>query len=289
MMNARLLILLVTACFCIPRASTAGAWTQPKGRHYLKLGLNRFSSRSQYFLDGDRQPLSDNGKVTDLSLSAYLEYGLFEELTLVASVPFKQINFSCAVEGCDYSSSGIGDIYAGFRYRVARTSWQVSVQTGLKIPTGYQTDEAELQSAPPLGDGQTDFEFKLLFGRAILNYLGYVNIDVGFRARSAEPVDEVPYALEMGLNLTKEYMLIGKLYGVRSIAENDNQTDFRIIDGKIENFVGTGAVEDFTKVQFQLLYKLSPHRQLSFEFDQVITGRNTSHATTLGVGIVFHN
>lgn len=266
----------------------AGAWTQPKKHYYLKFGISRFSSSSQYVLNGDREPLADNGQVTDLSFNAYLEYGLFEDVTLIAAIPFKRVNFSCAIADCDYTSSGVGDLFFGFRYRLAHTTWNVAVQSGFKLSSGYETDESKLNSAPPLGDGQTDFDFKVLLGRSVFNYQGYVNFDVGFRARSGEPVDEVPYAAEAGINLTKDYLLIGRIHGVRSISENANQNDFRIVDGVVQNFVGTGAVEDFAKAQLQLIYKAHQNLDLSFEFDQVLTGRNTSYATTLGIGVVIH-
>jgi len=103
-----------------------------------------------------------------------------------------------------------------------------------------------------------------------------------------EPVDEVPFSFEMGITLTRHYVLLGRLYGVRSISEDDNQNNFTIVDGKVQNFVGTGALEDYVKAQAQLIYKIHPNIDLSFEVDQVLTGRNTSHATTVGFGMAFH-
>ncbi|NIV92320.1 hypothetical protein GWN42_05830 [candidate division KSB1 bacterium] len=271
--------------FLAHECAYSGAWTHKRGHFYTKLGLLLFDSSSQYTLDGDREPLANNGRVTDLGIYYYLEYGIYDDLTIVTSVPFKRINFSCAIEDCGGTSSGVGDLYFGLRYRLSQAEWIVSLQSGLKLAPGYETDEEALDSAPPLGDGQTDVEFRLLFGRSILNYNGYVNIDVGYRAREGEPVDEVPFSLELGYNLTKDYLLIGQLQGVRSISEKASQTDFRIVDGMLVDFVGTGAVEDFAKARLQLIYRVSPMLDLSFEFEQVLLGRNTSHATIVGGGI----
>ncbi|RMD88791.1 MAG: hypothetical protein D6813_11555 [Calditrichaeota bacterium] len=270
------------------QAGFTGAWTQKKGHFYSKLSFLRFRSQEQFLLNGDRERLGDNGRVTDFGIYFYLEYGWMDKLTLIGSIPFKTINFSCATTGCDHTTTGIGDIYTGFRYNLSDNNWIVSVQSGVKFSTGYETDETKLNSAPPLGDGQTDIDFRLLFGKSILKYKGYINIDVGYRARSGEPVDEIPYAFEGGITLTPKYMLIGQIYGVRSINEKKGQQDFRVIDGEVVNFVGTGAVEDFLKAQIQLLYRLSGEVDLSFVFEQVLDGRNTARATILGGGIAFH-
>ncbi len=267
----------------------AGAWTQKQGAFFYKLGLLRFESSSQYLLNGDREPLSNNGTVVDLTIYNYLEYGLFDDLTLIATVPFKRISFDCAIEDCGKSSSGLADLSLGFRYRLTERPWIISLESRIKLAPGYETDEDKLDSAPPLGDGQTDFDIRLLLGSSLFNFNGYLNIDAGYRGRAEEPADEFPFSLEMGYNLTDHYTLIGRLHGVRSIAEGSGQENFRIIDGKIENFIGTGTVEDFLKAQLQLFYRLNSRFGLSFEFDQVLLGRNTAHASTFGIGLVFSN
>ncbi|MCZ6818601.1 MAG: hypothetical protein O7G31_03835 [Calditrichaeota bacterium] len=266
----------------------AGAWTQKRGHFYTKFGILRFESASQYLLNRDRERLKNNGRVTDFTVYNYLEYGLFEDLTLIANIPAKRAKFSCAVENCDDVSSGLADVIFGMRYKLSDGAWIVSIQSDVKIATNYERDEKKLGNAPPLGDGQTDFDFILLVGRSLFNYRGYINLEAGYRTREGEPVDEVPFSFEMGITLTRHYVLLGRLYGVRSISEDDNQDNFTFVDGKVQNFVGTGALEDYVKAQAQLIYKIHPNIDLSFEVDQVLTGRNTSHATTVGFGMAFH-
>ena len=279
--------ILAVLSFHVPLAHP-GAWTQKKGHFYSKISVHRFESNSQFLLSGHRQPLSDNGRVLDVSLYYYLEYGLFEDLTFVTSIPLRVINFSCAIESCDATSAGLGDTVFGLRYRLAQKNWVVSLQTGVKIAPGYETDEARLNSKPPLGDGQTDFDFRVLLGRSIFGYRGYVNFDLGYRARSGKPVDEITYSSEFGMNLSSHYTLVGRIYGVRGISESQSQRDFRIVDGRVQNFVGTGALEDFLKAQLQLIYKISARVELSFLFEQILDGRNTSQASILGGGIAIH-
>lgn len=278
-----LIAFLASAC-----SLHAGAWTQKQSQIYAKISLLRFESDSQFLLSGEQERFADNGRVLDLGFYFYAEYGLFDNLTLIGSLPFKRINFSCSTTDCNQSSAGIGDIYGGFRYRLAGSSWIVSLQSGVKVATGYETNPTNLGSAPPLGDGQTDVDFHILLGRSILRYQGYVNFDLGYRARSGDPVDEIPFAFEIGVNLASQYMLIGQLYGIVGISGNQSQQDFQIVDGTIQNFVGTGAVEEFLKGQVQLSYRLNPLFDLSFLFEQVLSGKNTAKATILGVGLALY-
>lgn len=281
-------LLVMILIFASNSLLQAGAWTHKAGSYYAKVGFLRFKSTSQYLLNGDREPLSNNGEVVDFNFYQYIEYGLYDDLTVIGNVPLKRVNFSCAISGCDNTSSGLSDIYFGLRYRLSQQEWVVSLQSGFKLAPGYTTDEDELDSAPPLGDGQTDFEFRLLLGRPLFNHNGYLNLDAGYRVRSGEPTDEVPFSAELGINLSEHYLLVGKLHGVRGISEKSTQENFRIVDGRVENFVGTGALEDFVRAQAQFIYHIVPAVDISFEFDQVLTGRNTARASTIGFGIAFH-
>lgn len=282
------MLLFLTLIALQPESAHSGAWPQKKGALFYKLGVLRFESTSQYLLNGKRQRLSNLGRVVDVSLYSYLEYGLMDNITVIASLPVKRITFDCAVEDCRKSSSGLADLQFGLRYRLAAQPWVISLESSLKLAPGYEINKPEqLQAAPPLGDGQTDYDLRLLAGKSILKHAAYLNLEAGYRARSGAPVDEIPFSLELGLNLTKEYLLIGKFHGVRSISEDQAQQNFRIVDGRIENFVGTGAVEDFVKLQLQFVYRMSRRINLAFDFDQVLTGRNTSRATTFGGGVIY--
>ena len=51
-----------------------------------------------------------------------------------------------------------------------------------------------------LGNGQEDFEFKLLLGKSLNSY-GYVGAEFGYRLRTDSPSDEYRYLLEYGFNV----------------------------------------------------------------------------------------
>ncbi len=163
----------------------AGAWTQKRGHFFTKFGILRFESTSQYLLNRDREPLQNNGRVTDFTVYNYLEYGLFDDLTLIANIPAKRAKFSCAVEDCGDVSSGLADVIFGMRYKLSEGAWIVSIQSDVKIAANYEKDEDKLGNAPPLGDGQTDFDFILLAGRSLFDYRGYINLEAGYRGLRA--------------------------------------------------------------------------------------------------------
>ena len=177
----------------------AGAWTQKKDQYYLRLTLNSFTSSSFYDRSSNRADYADNGEFNDLSVFAYLEYGISDLVTLTASVPYKRLKYESPA--LQRKTNGAGDLYLGVRYLLSGQGMITSIQAGLKTNTGYETDLSILDQAPPLGDGQTDFELNLLLGNSFFNYVAYYNFEVGYRARSGVPVDEVPFIIEGGMNL----------------------------------------------------------------------------------------
>ena len=75
--------------------ASAQAWLQKRGGYFFKLTGNYLYTSEEFNAAGDRQELSadrDLRSVTsfrDVSLVAYVEYGVTDHLTLVANAPFK--------------------------------------------------------------------------------------------------------------------------------------------------------------------------------------------------------
>ena len=71
----------------LPQQAAGGAWTQSERGYYLKLSGLSFTTTEELDADGESLPRVGDGELTDFGLSAYLEYGLTDRLTLVASIP----------------------------------------------------------------------------------------------------------------------------------------------------------------------------------------------------------
>ena len=70
------------------------AWLPPKGHAYVKLSLSDVTASEQYRFDGEVKPYADNVEgdaFFDESLYLYGEFGLTDNLALVALIPYKTI------------------------------------------------------------------------------------------------------------------------------------------------------------------------------------------------------
>jgi len=92
------------------------------------------------------------------------------------------------------------------------------VQGLFKAPYLYDED-----SELPLGNGQEDFEGKLLFGKSF-GELGYGGLEVGYRIRTEDPVDEFRYLVEYGFDLNERTYLRTKLDGIHAASSSDLDT-----------------------------------------------------------------
>lgn len=261
----------------------AGAWTQRKDHYYFRLSGFAFNARAVYDKDGKPNAFAANGRFSDRSASAYLEYGVSDLVTFVGSVPYKNSRFRSEAtlngKALDRSSIGWSDVYLGLRYLLSQQKTVTSLQAAFKLNPGYPTDTTALQLAPPLGDGQTDFELRALIGQSILRGAAYYNLDFGYRARGGEPVDEVPFAAEAGFGLGKLGLLIGQIYGVRALAGAEAATL------KAQSQISLSPGEDYMKAQAQLIVHLQKGMEIAFIYENLFTGRNTAKGRSFGVAL----
>ena len=146
-----LLQITVSSLFWFSPQLQAGAWLQKKGHIYAKLFLSRFTATSFYQPDSDLEEFGNGGRFRGIGLFVYSEYGLSNELNLVFTTSYRDFNYKCNT--CNLTQSGLGDLYLGTKYLLSDKNFNTSIQSGIKIPMGYETNVETLGLAPPLGDG----------------------------------------------------------------------------------------------------------------------------------------
>ncbi len=279
--NRSISLVFITLCFA--ESLLAGAWTQRKDHYYFRLSGFSFNSRAIFDKSGNRINLTGNGRFTDMGAYAYLEYGLSDQVTFVGSIPYKRLRFrnESSTMPLNRKSIGWGDVYLGLRYLLSDKGPITSLQAAFKLSTGYQTDTTALSLAPPLGDGQNDFEMRALIGQSIFHHAAYYNLDIGYRARSKTPVDEIPFALEAGIGLGKAGLLIGQIYGVRALSGTEAVTI------KTQSQTSLNPVEDFVKAHAQVILHAAKGMDVAFIYENIIIGRNTAAGRSIGVALAF--
>ena len=261
------ILLSVSPCF-------AGAWTMQKGKLYDRFSLNYYFADDNFNGDGDRTDFPDNGDFQDFHASNYIEYGLTDRITVINSICYKYLDQDN--NNSDTKSNGIGDIDLGVKFRLSEGSLGVlSVQGLSKIPEAYDKN-AEL----PLGNGQYDFELRLLYGRSLYPHIpGYCNFEIGYRWRLDAPADELRYLAEFGMDFTKQLYARVKLDGIYSM-HNGSKFDASGNPTLTNNF-------DLGKLDITFGYMITGSWAIEAEYTPEIYGQNTAAGSTYTLAISY--
>ena len=265
----------LVAALAIGWAATAhaGAWSQQPGAYYAKIALNRLHATSDYGLDGNKQRKPGHGRLTDLTLSAYLEYGLRERLTLVASAPFKRLedqrSFANNIGDGFERDTNFGDLELRLRYQLWEEPVTVAGALGTKLPLGYKVREL---SNVPLGTGERDEDVRLLVGHSLHPFPGYLTGDLGWRRRGGSFSNEFFFTAEAGA-AWKKALFKGTLSSVRTLGTCGALTQ-----------AGLVGDQDIVKLSPGLIFRLTERIELNLDLFHIATGCNTTAGTTWSLG-----
>lgn len=185
----------------------AGPWVPKVGSGYHKVSANAFRSRDFF---GIRPGFEE---FTDANLTYYGEVGIVPRLALYGSVPLQRLRQREGGGRTEFS--GIGDVNIGIRHGWLTAPFVFSGSFLVKLP--YLYDE---NAALPPGNGQEDFEGRLLIGKSLGSW-AYFGLEGGYRARSQEPSDEIRYLAEFGLPAGAHLYLRTKLDATESVRNGD--------------------------------------------------------------------
>jgi hypothetical protein len=264
-------------------SSFAGAWVGEKGTGYVKLGFADYNADEMRPADNDL--VEFNGQNTSL----YFEHGLGNNFAVYGSLLNQSIDQTQWVDDDNnpatakvlqtQSNSGFGDTELGLKYQWQANPFVVSTSFLVKLPSLYDKDDAL-----PLGNGQEDYEAKVLIGRS-LNEFGYFGIEAGYRLRTGAPSDEYRYLIEYGFNVNDNIYLRTKLDGILS-AEN---ADDGIISDLNDN--AANPLEfDAGKLELTAGWNFSKQSTLSgygieFTWTQEIYGKGILEGNSYQLGI----
>jgi len=262
-------LVLFSASACL-----AGAWTLGQGKIYDRLAFNYYYAKKEFDNSGDHRDFANNGDFRDFNLNNYLEYGLTDSLTITNSLYYKYIRKDD--DTVKMETYSLGDIDLGVKFKLYEGSLGVAAaQTMVKIPEAYDKDDPL-----PMGNGQYDFEARLLYGRSLYPFIpGYCNLEVGYRWRFKDPSDEIRYLAEFGMNLTKDLYGRIKLDGIYSM-DNGKHMDTSGNPTTTNNF-------DIGKLDMVLGYKMSKQWGLELGFTPAIYGQNTAMGATYSIAVAY--
>lgn len=255
----------------VPVPAVAGPWTLEQGKTYNKPAINYFTGDSFH---GEEQEGFE--EFQDTNFTFYNETGITDDLSLIISVPFKDISRrdrDAAGVALTNNTVGVGDIDIGLRYNISKGPVVVAVQGLFKAPYAYNEN-----NVLPLGNGQEDFEGRFQLGHS-LGKAGYVVAEAGYRYRVGAPSDEFRYLLEYGVDASKSIYLRAKLDGILSI-NNDTPT-------AAEN--GNPALPlafDLAKLELTAGYKITKKLAIEITGTPTVYGNNALKGTNYQLALV---
>ncbi len=278
----------------------AQAWVKQRGEYFFKLTSSYLYTTEEFNSDGDRQNINGedilrtDSSFREVAFAAYIEYGLTDHFTLVASVPFKvltteevdQIASGFRSTRVTRTNGGLGDLNLFVRLPIVQKSFAMSVQPGLKIPLGYEQNPDN--NGPALGSGEIDGEVHLIAGWSLYPLPSYLTAAAGYRVRGGDLHDEFLFAAEGGVTLGRLFVKL-RFEGIKNETSPPDlfgQTIVTPIEG------GGGGINDVL-IGDQDVYKILPTISYSFsetfevtaEAYHTFAGRNTLAGTTYAVGI----
>jgi len=263
----------------LPSTAHAGAWTAKQGQQYLKGAVNYFDTSSRFGEEGTFENFRNQ------NFNVYWEYGIQDDLTFFATGSLTDLENRA--DGVETSNTGVGDVELGLRYRLIDGPVVVSLQGLFKAPYLYSED-AEL----PLGNGQEDYEGKILFGSSF-GPLGYGGLELGYRHRSDAPVDEFRFLVEYGIDVSEQVYLRTKLDGIHAVESSDAA-------GVVGGIIPGGTIGDniqalnpqlplefdLGRIEYTAGYKINDTFAAEVTGTTAIYGDNTLRGTNIQVALV---
>ena len=252
----------------IQNSSFAGAWAQTKGHYYTKFTFIYSKADGLY---GINFP----AKFDDHAVYFYGEYGLFNRTSIILSAPtFKQsINEASGVRG-KTTAYMAGDFEFQVKYQFLDRPVVASVLLGAKIPAIYKVIDF-----PPLGNGETDYDAKLLLGASLYPIPAYLTGDIGYRLRGGDFEDEIQFNFEAGYTFFNKYLVRGVTTGIKSTQMDAGQSDL----------LGFPLSQEQIRVGGGLIYKLNQRIELDVTYLKTTSGNYIPKANEVFIGIAFKN
>lgn len=266
-------LFLISLCLLQNEGVFAGAWTSGKGNMYNKFAINYFNSSRQYDDDGDKHKIPFNGRFQDVNFNWYEEYGIKDNINLITSIYYKWLKDENRY--IENKSNGISDIDVGIKYNLIKNPVVLSVQGLFKIEGTY-----DMQDTPSLGNGQNDFELKLLLGKSLEKLPIYFGFEAGYRWRFEDPSDEWRLLLEVGGSYEDFYgrLKIDSIISARNADERDQM---------IVSNISMTPQFDLTKLDMTIGYNIDKKWAVECSYVPVIYGENTTSGYTLSAAVIF--
>jgi hypothetical protein len=205
--------LALAAIALAPRGAFAGAWTLPTGDGQIIATALGWTGSGAPYGHGAGAPRESRAE-----LDVYGEYGLFDRLTLFGEISAQR--YALSAPGADLYF-GLGYTQIGLRAKLwSNDDWVVSTEASAFVPGARDA----LRSAQAGNTGGAA-EGRLLAGHNLVLFgtPAFVDAELGYRLRTAEPPQEWHGDATIGLKWAPEWMGLLQVFNTVSSASTHAQ------------------------------------------------------------------
>jgi hypothetical protein len=268
--------LLASAILCQP--ARAGAWTQPKGKTYLRTSLQAYSADRYYddtgnAFDGDWW--DPEATFSAATISQVLEYGWRDDLTFLFDARFRSLLADRGSTGLrDDQVSGLGDVGIGLRGKLPTKSLVAAIQGRIEVPGGYDADRADYA----LGAGEVNLEGRFQIGGSLGTRPSWWNGEGGYRLRGGDFGDEIVFALAAGVEVGRHLWVRLGFGGVSAL-------ETTVVDIGDPDQRDPSQTASYASVGGALSWVLSPGATVEVGISSDVAGQNTFQGRSLEVAL----
>jgi len=304
MPNKKLLLTLsiVCGCFIFNELAIAGAWPRKKGGIFFKLSSSYLFTTQEFNHNGDKldifqeRIIYEDTSFRDFGVTGYLEYGLFEKLTLISNLPFKiltskrteLIGGGALLRIATLHTLGFSDWSVQGRYSLLNGEVALSPQGGFKLPLGYEAQPED--DGAPLGSGRIDMELNLLLGKSFYPLPAYFTGGIGYNIRTGPLNDQILFTTEFGYTFGR-FLVKTTVDGLISTVAPPDIVGQPVVSplpgggGALPNIIV--GDQDLFKVSPSVIYDFAKNFSVQGEILHIFAGKNTVAGTIYSLGLIF--
>lgn len=249
-MRSSLKLSFLISTLLAPQPALAGAWLAPEG--HGQVVVTGTASTATNTFDGGGS-LQSTPRYNKYELQALIEYGVTDWFTAMAIPALQHVSIAPPTNA---SRTGFGNSEFGGRVRlIQQDNWILSGQATVRVPgTGDTNNPAAI------GYTGTDVDLRALFGVSFPFYgmPAFFDAQLAQRFRTGGPPHEIRLDLSFGLRTAQQWLVLVQQFNV--ISEGAGEPPF--------------AANNYHKLQFSLIYDLTPQWSLQGGAFTTFAGRN---------------
>ena len=254
------------------------AWTLDKNNIYTQLNYSNISNYNEIFGSPD---YNTERYITDNTIQLYTEYGLFENTTLVASVPVKFLKtgrlsdvLNVLPESSSESKTALGNIVFGVKQQLINKTWLLAAQLNIEANTGTFYAKSGIRT----GYNAWAFVPTINLGRSFKSY--YIQGFTGFELRTNNYSSNFIIGGEFGYKIFKPIFLILYVDVVQSL-KNGN------IDLPVSNQLNALYVNDqsYGGYGLKVIGEITNKYGVTASFGGAFFGTNVAKKVALNIGL----